>query len=1418
MTKIHWILILLLQLSLAVENGRPASSHDADMDGLAMVDWLVQKHGGMVSEKIELRRVPRGFGGWDFGVFVTQDVEEDEILMTIPLSSMISSAKRIIRKSDDGEETTTEVAPQSNGRRECETIHNMVLEYQRGESSNYFPYMRYVFEGYGNLWGEAPNTWSDKGKAVLLDTVIGRELAPNREFVERFSYAEDCESLPENEDDDDDDDIEEKMERSSRPPETPVDEETRRMLDRAYVYFLARSRGDTIIPLYDLIPHRNGKWLNAVAQLIPEDRAVAVYADRDIQKGERLYTWRNECEHLGCDDLADFSVTQYSFSLYGVVDDYPRRWLLVTDVDVQEYDMFLELDHRTMPDGSRKLLSRWLTPPPNTYQINWIQAQLHRLLKINDIVFEQAQMVEIPHERDVIIHYYEAYKEALQVAWENRKRNAIEEGDTQTEQKYDSFQQTKRDDLIPPYGFSVCTTAISQAIEDGRQEVGRYQSHYQPIRFTYTEAIDVTTLSLNGWLQTATNFRPHYHEPVVHVAAQYVKEVKRVIFFGGGDNMLLHEIMKYKNLELVVGIELDQTVSRSSFKHFGNSPYFDDPRMQWWFGDASKAINVLPDDYFGSFDIVIVDLLTYIAETIKVKKALSIIDAASLLMKKDGGVIVRNEDFSVRSNTAFAMYTVDLDYLDMPFLCEQSITLGSDSVDFIKAEPIDHGIDVLARPLFSPDRKKPFSASPFDAWKKYRQTIPDGCEASEMDKDLNTCDDDTGKDRYGVLTIIEAENVAIASEAMSVVQSKVAGVPSKFGMLDGSVVSSKTRPNIFTVVFEQGYITTRVYKEQSYISFDLEIWENFNSVNAIVDALVAAVGGNSSESTTIFKIVTTGMPVLRDACRNNFLDTISSSRKQGKCQDEVYDIQNLAVDSTEEDPLVYSELLKAMISHENRTKFSVAVICGKNGMPCSGLMSVEAAKSSNTTGNVLPIFSCDSFEDMRKCEFETLGMISAFVLDHNKTLNAIILDEHMSLQMGQIIHKIFNETKNFDNFLERDLLVMTKSARESRWRQELVDRFRTEMVMFDPAFQCDFALTTTDGQSVRWSLFSSVSDGFFQRLTQGLSAVIRNSKYDSFKIFGVENGMKRLIADFQPTSANIRDSDYDKTDAAKRWKKQVPIAYQAIIQMTVATAQAPLNEGETIFYETGDDDNPFSKTYKVGEVTRVLSDTRYYVKGTDDRERLNEETERPHVVERSKIRKMSAADTDTNRTYHVGDVVLYEERKGLWTTGAIEAVTGNNVYSVYLLDYHKTQLRNVHGERLLVQAESEEYKQKDPPLHHPSLVSAFRNAVLEILDGKDLSIVDSESFHFEGGGALELAFWPQGQAIMKFDGSTGVEINLFLDNGDFPERDRFRKVFVGTVPSLMVTMLDEFPRGYGSVVNLKKDLKDPPIWLSKYDI
>ena len=98
-------------------------------------------------------------------------------------------------------------------------------------------------------------------------------------------------------------------------------------------------------------------------------------------------------------------------------------------------------------------------------------------------------------------------------------------------------------------------------------------------------------------------------------------------------------------------LELDQLVPRMSHKHFGTQPHFDNEKVQWWFGDAAKSILMLPEDYFGSFDMVLVDLSETVMSFMVTYK-LDIFQALSLLLKPNG-IMVKNEEYLEQMSSIF---------------------------------------------------------------------------------------------------------------------------------------------------------------------------------------------------------------------------------------------------------------------------------------------------------------------------------------------------------------------------------------------------------------------------------------------------------------------------------------------------------------------------------------------------------------------------------------------------------------------------------------------------------------------------------------------------------------------------------------------------------------------------------------------
>lgn len=72
-----------------------------------------------------------------------------------------------------------------------------------------------------------------------------------------------------------------------------------------------------------------------------------------------------------------------------------------------------------------------------------------------------------------------------------------------------------------------------------------------------------------------------YHEMLTHVVMHAHPRPRRVIVIGGGDGGVVREVLKYKTIEKVYFVEIDEEVINISKKYFPNvSSGVDDPRVE----------------------------------------------------------------------------------------------------------------------------------------------------------------------------------------------------------------------------------------------------------------------------------------------------------------------------------------------------------------------------------------------------------------------------------------------------------------------------------------------------------------------------------------------------------------------------------------------------------------------------------------------------------------------------------------------------------------------------------------------------------------------------------------------------------------------------------------------------------------------
>mmetsp|Transcript_7834 Transcript_7834/g.19536 ORF Transcript_7834/g.19536 Transcript_7834/m.19536 type:complete len:1438 (-) Transcript_7834:738-5051(-) len=1363
-----------------------------------LVNWLLTKDGAyFAADLIDWKQYDPSDPKSAYGMFAKTNIKKDTTLMTLPQSALLKA----------GESTADE------GYEPCDVVDQLVEEYKEGKESDYAPYIEYLF-GDDSKKGKLPSSWSSKARKLLRQLVGSSEdnsLMPETTFLksDRYqTYKYHCVG----------------EDAKDRKWFYTLSLEDKQLYQDSYLFMISRSWTDVMIPLYDMINHRNGDYRNVEATSAHNGNPINVYALRDIPAGQELYISYNECQDIDCRDLKYEYMTPHILLDYGFVEVYPRRWPI--NYDDEGEIMVLEI-YQNETTGHKYAVWPFADNdiPLTLEELNWIHAQLTRLRELANTVIvydekenksttwlEEVHALENKHERGMILDYYEGYKEAFEMAIQYREYSGTGEDDGEDDDDDDDDDKDGYRSLTESTGFAaegytntlVCMNGGGTS-RDYDYEVGT-SSQYQEIDFTYNKEEDNTCLQLSGWIQACSAFRPHYHEAFVHVPAQYVDSVKRVVFLGGGDNMILHEILKFPELELVVGMELDQQVIRSSFQHLGTLPYFDDDRVQWWFGDATKSLFALPEEYFGSFDLVLVDLQTFVADVLKVTDKLSIMETAMLLMKQDGGVIAKNEDFPDRTNVGFAKYTVDLEYHDVPHICMQSITMGSNSIDFMTATPKYHtGVELLAVDLVGQPNKDTDGdeIDPFHAWYGYRQSIPPSCENSS--KTTDSAQNAELKDPIGVMVVIEAENLSKASLAMSDVKTVLSAAIKDLNLSERDIsIQEDIDPTVSMFILNEGYITARVYAEKRYIAFDLMLWDSLDRVDAIKSKLVEAVGGTTKDmNTSSFRFVCSGMSGL-EQCQKNVITQVAVETQDSICSsvsEPGSALNNLGMENVDSDmrkiakDLIIS--LKPATSSSSSNDQTVAVFCDDQ-KPCPMLRAMEDLASAAGNLVVLPFRACSSFDDMAACQVKVANELRLAVVE-SKKLDVAVLDTSLPFEMGQIIDKMFSDKVLYGNILEESNLILTPVPAGQSWRTVLLDQFRTDLALFDPAHRADIRFYK-EGDFMEWCIFSSGDQHFFRFLS---SAVLGLEKSIGWKalVKEVANGIINEIVDFNPPKI-FKDRDYDKTRALSQWRSQTPVGHQTFYQMAISPPKTPVEVEERILAEH--EPGPWDMRYGGAVVKRAIDKDNYAIVYDGD------ETE--DIVSRSQIRKFSPVDHDPATKFEVGDLIFYNFGYGYLQNGVISKIESDDMYSIYLLNTSGEKVYNVPRDRLIHQFESSDFVESVPPLSTSLLETAFKSALQTTILKDSESLPAMEAFDV-GSGVVVTAFWSKGNGILKWDGHLRVDVNIFMENEDIEGRIAFQDDFVGRFEYMNGVARDEHPRGYGRMVNFASEIETTPQWI-----
>lgn len=685
------------------------------------------------------------------------------------------------------------------------------------------------------------------------------------------------------------------------------------------------------------------------------------------------------------------------------------------------------------------------------------------------------------------------------------------------------------------------------------------RSFYQEVAWSENANKPDVCMSLDDILQICHSYRPHYHEPYVHFPAAYLKEMKRIVFIGGGDAMLLHEALKYPNLEMVVGLELDQKVVRESLKHFHTQPHFEDPRVQWWFGDAAKSLTLIPREWFGTFDLVMVDL-SETAMSISVTDDLDIFGALSLLMKPEG-IFVKNELYYGQMSNLFDHSTF-IYMTDYPILCDQDWAMGSNKIDFLHPQIDDGHVER--------GNIKTHEYTPLEDEDEHYKLIKDYShndarkqgKCKLYDKELADAKAGVGKKdpvkptrSAGVLLNVEVEGV---SSDMSNLESQLKSLLEDEGMhplSPGAITHNASSGEVSSALFlamEEGYVNAHYYPSKQHVGLEIVLWSKIASQDnlraAIIDALDAPPTGYSS-----YRVIHGGMLGAKNWQED--VDAVGPVNKNlRECDPEV----KAAEPQIGEGPMT-SDVFAASVTSgismlPKKMDKVVAVLCGKEGEDSCDI--VNTLQKHSKIDKVVALWACPADGEKKKTDEDDDDDLSTVYVCSGKDLkrsakieegySAVVVDPQASSKFISSMTKEFCKKGDAgQHVLLRDqVTVMTSLASEAETvfyascvKNLIKHMVRSSRIIID--------------NTAQFGIISSNNPGFVRRVVSIQEAIAKKT--------GIRTVVEKMVAGPVQQQKNYDPEHYppnayDERDALKQYTNQVPLASQSLYQLEVSDA------------------------------------------------------------------------------------------------------------------------------------------------------------------------------------------------------------------------------------------------------------------------
>lgn len=111
-------------------------------------------------------------------------------------------------------------------------------------------------------------------------------------------------------------------------------------------------------------------------------------------------------------------------------------------------------------------------------------------------------------------------------------------------------------------------------------------------------------LTLDGLIMVTEKDEFIYHEMITHVPMAVNPNIKRVLVIGGGDGGCVRELTRYKSIEEIHMVEIDEEVVKACREYIRKTACaLDDERVKLFYQDGLRFVRTKENEY----DLIIVD-------------------------------------------------------------------------------------------------------------------------------------------------------------------------------------------------------------------------------------------------------------------------------------------------------------------------------------------------------------------------------------------------------------------------------------------------------------------------------------------------------------------------------------------------------------------------------------------------------------------------------------------------------------------------------------------------------------------------------------------------------------------------------------------------------------------------------------------